>query len=90
MSTDNSTACSQRLLRQPEAADYLGLSASTLSKMRIRGDGPVFIKLGKVVAYDISDIDAWWKERRYKSTSAISKENGNCNELDLKNVEDKL
>jgi hypothetical protein len=27
-------------LRVPQAADYLGISTSTLAKMRLRGDGP--------------------------------------------------
>ncbi len=77
MSTDKPTTCSRRLFRQPEAANYLGLSGSTLSKMRIRGDGPVFVKLGRIVAYDIRDLDAWWKERRRLSTSAIQQKTTN-------------
>jgi predicted DNA-binding transcriptional regulator AlpA len=50
------------VLRAPEAAKYVGLSKSTLAKMRLRGrkDGPVFCKLGpRVVAYRIADLDAW-------------------------------
>jgi hypothetical protein len=30
------------LLRVPEAASYIGLSTSTLAKMRLRGDGPPY------------------------------------------------
>ena len=41
----------QRILRTRDAASYIGLSASTLEKMRLGGDGPVFIRLGgRVVA----------------------------------------
>jgi predicted DNA-binding transcriptional regulator AlpA len=58
-----------RRLRAPEAARYLGLSASTLSKMRLRGDGPVFLKLNRAVAYDSRDLDAWLAGRRRVSTS---------------------
>jgi predicted DNA-binding transcriptional regulator AlpA len=58
-----------RRLRAPEAASYLGLSSSTLAKMRLRGDGPTFLKLNRVVAYDIRDLDAWLAIRRRTSTS---------------------
>ncbi len=57
-------------MRAPEAAAYLGLSASTLAKMRLRGDGPQFIKAGpRVVLYDLNDIDEWLASRRRSSTS---------------------
>ena len=42
----------QRKLRTPEAAEYLGLSQSTLAKMRLRGDGPAYLKAGqRIVLY---------------------------------------
>ena len=42
---------SQTYLSPPLAADYTGLVQSTLAKMRIRGDGPPFIKIGVFVRY---------------------------------------
>ena len=60
----------QRKLRAPEAAVYLGLSASTLAKMRLRGDGPPYLKAGKrIVLYDTQDLEAWLATRRRMSTS---------------------
>lgn len=57
-------------LRAPAAAEYLGMSASTLAKMRLRGDGPVYMKAGpRVVLYDLADLDAWLETRRRRSTS---------------------
>jgi predicted DNA-binding transcriptional regulator AlpA len=56
-------------LRAPEAASYLGLSSSTLAKMRLRGDGPIFLKLNRAIAYDVRDLDAWLAGRRRVSTS---------------------
>jgi predicted DNA-binding transcriptional regulator AlpA len=57
-------------LRAPAAAAYLGLSQSTLAKMRIRGDGPAYHKIGpRVVAYSIEDLDVWLKTGRRLSTS---------------------
>ena len=59
-----------RRVRTPGAAVYLGCSESTLEKKRLTGDGPTFIKLGKVVVYDTRDLDAWLAARRTNSTSA--------------------
>jgi len=59
-----------RKYRAPEAASYLGLSASTLAKMRLRGDGPLYSKAGpRIVVYDIRDLDDWLDARKRKSTS---------------------
>jgi len=59
-----------RLLKPDEAAELLGLSSSTLSKMRLKGDGPAFVKLGKRrVAYRVSDLAEWSNTRRFRSTS---------------------
>lgn len=57
-------------LRAPDAARYLGVSRSLLAKMRIRGGGPKYIKFGRVVLYDVRDIEDWCKQRRIESTSA--------------------
>jgi predicted DNA-binding transcriptional regulator AlpA len=58
-----------RRLRTPAAADYLGYAESTLEKKRLTGDGPPFIRLGRVIVYDTRDLDAWLAERRAYSTS---------------------
>lgn len=59
-------------LRSEEAAGYVGLSPSTLSKLRMSGDGPVFIKAGRrKVIYDTSDLDEWLRSRRRRSTSSV-------------------
>ncbi len=47
-------------LRTGPAAKYLGLRQSTLERARLEGWGPPFRRLGaKIVAYSISDLDAW-------------------------------
>ena len=51
------------------AAEHIGLSVSTLNKLRVFGGGPVFLKLGRRVKYDIADLDAWLASRRRWSTS---------------------
>jgi predicted DNA-binding transcriptional regulator AlpA len=60
----------QRVLRTQEAAEYVGLSASTLEKFRLTGDGPVYQKSGpKIVVYRVEDLDAWLNAGRRRSTS---------------------
>ncbi len=57
-------------LRAQQAADYLGISKSTLAKMRLRGDGPRYMKIGpRVVVYDRADLDDYATARRRRSTS---------------------
>jgi hypothetical protein len=60
-----------RKVSSPDAAQYLGISASTLSKLRVFGGGPKFHKLGRRVVYDIRDLDAWFEARQRSSTSDI-------------------
>ena len=41
------------------AARHLGLSASTLNKMRMEGRGPRYLKIGGRVFYRLTDLDAY-------------------------------
>ena len=66
----NLSQSQKRNLRTGDAAQYLRLSVSTLAKMRLRGDGPVYSKAGpRIVVYDMADLDAWLAGRRRRSTS---------------------
>lgn len=57
------------LLRSSEAAEYLGLAPATLAKMRMRGDGPPFVKVGhRLVAYREADLISWTEGRVRRST----------------------
>lgn len=58
-----------QVLRTPDAATYCNCSESKLEKMRVSGDGPVFIKLGRTVVYDVSDLAKWLASNRRTSTS---------------------
>jgi predicted DNA-binding transcriptional regulator AlpA len=61
---------SRRILRTPQAAEYVGLSPSTLEKFRLSGQGPIYHKSGpKIVVYYPDDLDSWLHARRRKSTS---------------------
>jgi excisionase family DNA binding protein len=58
-----------RTLTVRGAANYLGLSASTLNKLRCTGADPVYFKLGRAVRYDPQDLDQWLAAHRIGSTS---------------------
>jgi hypothetical protein len=47
------------VLREADAARYIGLSRAYLKKSRIFGRGPAFIRVQRTIAYRISDLDAW-------------------------------
>jgi predicted DNA-binding transcriptional regulator AlpA len=59
-------------LNVEQAAAYIGVSESVLNKARLTGDGPVFLKLGRLVAYDRAELDTWLASRRRASKSATS------------------
>lgn len=65
----------QSNLSAEQAANFLGLAKSTLSKMRLSGDGPAFIKMGRRVAYRPEDLEAWVASNRRLSTSDIGNPN---------------
>ena len=58
-----------QLLAVEEAAQRIGLSVSTLNKLRVLGGGPIFLKLGRRVAYDVADLNVWLASKRRRSTS---------------------
>ncbi len=65
----------RRTLKTVEAAEYLGVSASLLRKMRCRGPddplgpGPSYIKLSpSLIVYEISSLDSWLDDARRDAT----------------------
>jgi predicted DNA-binding transcriptional regulator AlpA len=56
-------------LNVKEAAAYIGLSTSTMNKLRVYGTGPVYLKICRRVAYDTADLDEWLTAQRRSSTS---------------------
>ena len=57
-----------RYLDTVHAAEYLGLSPSTLARMRVTGEGPRYSKAGRRVIYDIRDLDKWVERRKRRFT----------------------
>jgi len=56
-------------LSNEQAAEYLGLKAATLNKWRVYGEGPPFIKVGRLIQYRKIDLDDYLSSRLVKSTT---------------------
>jgi predicted DNA-binding transcriptional regulator AlpA len=50
-------------LNTAQAAFYLGLSARTLRRMRVKGEGPSPRRHARMVQYHIDDLEAWSRAR---------------------------
>jgi predicted DNA-binding transcriptional regulator AlpA len=59
----------ESLLTVAQVSEITGRSISTLEKDRLFGSGPRYVKLGRLVRYRPSDVQAWLSERVRRSTS---------------------
>ena len=57
------------LLTTAEAAAYVGLSPRTFERYRVTGEGPPYLKVGRLVFYRRTDLDAWLENKIRRSTS---------------------
>jgi hypothetical protein len=57
------------VLDTTQAARQVGLSVSTLAKLRLRGAGPAYCKLGRRVVYRPHDLEVWLQGNCRRSTS---------------------
>jgi hypothetical protein len=61
--------------KDPEAAEYIGMSESFLRQSRMDGmrenrtPGPPFIKIGRAVRYLKEDLDVWLQRYRQEPTT---------------------
>ena len=59
-------------LTEQEAAQYIGMSRSFLRQNRMTGlignrtPGPPYIKIGRSVRYQLSDLNVWLEQHRIK------------------------
>lgn len=57
------------LWNEEQCAAFRGCAVSTLQKERVRGDGPPYVKQGRLVRYRPEDVQAWIAARVVQSTS---------------------
>lgn len=62
------------LLTVAQVSEITGRSISTLEKDRWEGFGPPYVKMGRLVRYRPSDVQAWLAERVRRSTSEGAKQ----------------
>jgi len=58
----------KRLISTEEVATLLGHSPRTLEALRFRREGPPYVKLGRAVRYDLSELEAWIASNRVEPT----------------------
>lgn len=59
-----------------EAAEYLGVKPSALTKWRYEKRGPAYVKSGSRVVYLKSDLDAWLATGRIKTLDSLEPDYG--------------
>ena len=59
-------------LTQREVAELLHLSQRTVERLRLRGDGPRFVKASRRVLYRRSDVETWTADRTFGSTAEVT------------------
>jgi len=62
----------KKLHTEEQEAARLGIAPKTLANQRCRGEGPPFLKVGRLVRYDPAITDAWLAERVCTSTSQVA------------------
>ena len=58
-----------QLLTPIEAATFLRVSLSWLAKARMRGDGPVYLRVGRSIRYSETALLQWMRSQQRLSTS---------------------
>jgi predicted DNA-binding transcriptional regulator AlpA len=58
------------LLKTEQVGEMLSIAKTTLEHMRLKGNGPSYVYVGRSVRYPLSSVYGWIaKQRRYDSTS---------------------
>src|SRR6187402_2071482 len=57
-----------RLIPAAQLPRFIGLAAQTLARLRCEGNGPQFVKIGRLIYYRASDVRDWLAKRRYSNT----------------------
>ncbi len=60
---------SKQWLTPKEAALYANIGFSTLAKLRLKGGGCVYTRVGMKILYKRADLDAWLESKRVGNTS---------------------
>jgi predicted DNA-binding transcriptional regulator AlpA len=53
----------EKFLTREDVASALGYSIQTIKRWELNGMGPQYIKVGKLIAYRVEDVEEWVRER---------------------------
>lgn len=59
----------ERMVSQTEVAELLGVTERCVEGWRVRGGGPRYVRVGRLVRYRVSDVSSWLDARTRASTS---------------------
>ncbi len=65
-----------KLLSRDEVATVYGIAKRFLEIAACKGDGPVFVKVGRLARYRVQDIEDWINRNRFSNTSAADLKKG--------------
>ena len=63
----------EKIVTTEDAAAYLCLAPITLCRMRVRGDGPCFLKMNRAVRYRMADVRQWALDKQHAHTAEYSR-----------------
>lgn len=67
---DGSRGFTDQFLSVVQAAEYLNISPKTLNQWRVRGGGPEFARIGRLIRYSRKKLAEYASEQTYSHTSA--------------------
>ncbi len=65
----SSQTTAPKLLDTSELAEHLTNKPNTIEGWRIKGVGPRYIKIGRLVRYRLADVEEWLEAQARSSTS---------------------
>ena len=69
MQSNSAVSSRPPLMTETEVATYLTIDVGTLRAWRLRGQGPRYSKIGRLVRYDTADLQSWLDGRKCNHTS---------------------
>lgn len=74
--TDGAAAsiCQKQVLTSREAAAYLGISLSHLYKLTMRQEIPHYKPEGKLLYFDLNEVEAWARRNRIASATELEEQ----------------
>jgi hypothetical protein len=67
----------QRLLSRDEVDSIFGIPKRFLELAACKGNGPAFIKVGRLTRYRVQDVLDWIADHRFHNTAHVDQRKGN-------------